>query len=279
MAKTMIITGCSGGFGLCIAERATARGWRVLGSVRKPEDGAGLRAAGCEVGICDLCDEGSVQAFADAAVEWAGGAVDCVVHNAGTAFPAPMAAVTRADLDAQFQVNVIGHFRLNAALLPSLVRAAGTVLFISSISTQLPTAMLGPYAASKRALEAMAEALALEVEPLGLRVGVIRPGSYKTSIWETSVGRGDEYLQADLGVGEPLDSHYRRLGERVRRMALEQPMGDPAQLGRFVVRVAEGAGRWRFYHVTPFPAKVFYVLRRLLPTRLLFRLVRWVVRG
>jgi NAD(P)-dependent dehydrogenase (short-subunit alcohol dehydrogenase family) len=279
MTKTMIVTGCSGGFGLSIAVRAAARGWRVLGSVRRDQDGEGLRAAGCDVGICDLCDEESVQDFAHRAVAWAGGSIDCVVHNAGTAFPAPMAAATRADLMAQFEINGAGHFRLNRALLPAAIKAGGTILFISSISTQLPTALLGLYAGSKRALEAMAEALALEVEPLGVRVGVVRPGSYRTDIWATSAARGDEYLQADLNLGEPLDDHYRQLGERVRRMALGQPMGDPAQLARFVVRIAEGAGRWRFYHVTPFSAKIFYVLRRLLPTRLLFRLVRSVMRG
>ena len=274
MSRTLVVTGCSGGFGLVIAQEAVRQGFRVLGSVRRDADAEGLRAAGCAVGILDLCDEASCIAFAELAAEWCGGRLDAVVHNAGTAFPAPMVGADRSDLRAQFEVNTIGQIHFNGLLMPSLIAAKGRAVFISSISAVMPTALLGPYAASKRALEAMAESLAMEVKALGVSVCVVRPGSYSTGIWDTSVQRGDKYLELDLG--EPLTGHYRRLGEKVRRVALSQPLSDPLGLGRFVLRVLT-ARRSAFYRTTPISARTMQTLCWLLPTRWFHALIRFVL--
>ena len=274
-AKTMVVTGVSSGFGLVIARQALSAGYRVMGSVRKLEDGEALRQAGGEVVLLDLMDEQSCAAFGETVTAWCDGRLDCVVHNAGTAFPAPMVGADREDLRRQFEVNAIGQMSANSYIMDALLAAGGTAIFISSISTQLPTALLGPYAASKRALEAMAEALAMEAGPLGLRVAVVRPGSYRTSIWDTSVPRGDKYLASETGPSERMIPHYKRLGEKVRRVALEQPMGDPEQLGRFVMRVARGGGG--FFNTTPFIAKTMQTIRWALPVAWFHRVVRFVL--
>ena len=277
MSKTLVVTGCSSGFGLVIAQEALRQGWRVFGTVRKASDGEALRAAGGTVGILDLCDADSCRSAAEAVRLWCGGSLDCVVHNAGTAHPAPMIGAERADLRQQFEVNTIGHIDFNACLVDVLLNAKGMSIFVSSISALLPTALLGPYAASKRALEAMVESLAMEVAPLGLRVHVVRPGSYRTAIWSTSVERGDKYLEMS-GSEYPaeVEAHYRRLGKKVRRAATQQPMADPDQLGRYVMRIAAGKAGG-FYHTTPAIAKIQQFLSWLLPTRAFHRLIRWAL--
>ena len=277
MARSLVVTGCSSGFGLTIAQEALRQGWRVYGTVRNLADGEALRAAGGTVGLLDLCDEASCAAAAAAIDAWCDGHLDCVVHNAGTAYPAPMIGAERADLRQQFEVNTIGHIDFNARLIACLYQGQGICLFISSVSSQMPTALLGPYAASKRALEAMAESLAMEVAPMGIRVHVVRPGSYRTAIWGTSVARGDKYLEIRGQYPPEIEEHYHRLGKKVRRAATAQPMADPDQLGRYVMRVASGKAGG-FYHTTPFLAKTQQFFGWLLPTRAFHRLIRWALR-
>jgi NAD(P)-dependent dehydrogenase (short-subunit alcohol dehydrogenase family) len=276
MSRTMVVTGVSSGFGLVIAAEALAQGWRVLGSVRREPDGEALRKLGGDIGLLDICDEASCAAFAEQVNAWCEGSLDCVVHNAGTAYPAPMIGAERQDFRQQFEVNTIGHIDFNARLVEPMMNAGGISIFISSVSTQMPTALLGAYAASKRALEAMAESLAMEVAPLGLRVAVVRPGSYRTAIWETSVKRGAKYLEMGSNLPSRVQEHYQRLGKKVRRAAVDQPMAEPAQLGRFVLQVAAGKRRG-FYHTTPLFAKTQQFFAWLLPTRVFHRLIRWVL--
>ena len=274
--RRMVVTGCSSGFGLVIAQEAIQRGWLVFGTVRRIEDGEALRQAGGTVGLLDLTDSASCKQCAIEIVAWSKGALDCVIHNAGTAFPAPMVGADRDDLRQQFEVNTFGQIDFNGQLIAPLLAARGMSVFISSISTQLPTALLGPYAASKRALEAMAESLSMEMSPLGLTVHVIRPGSYRTAIWGTSAPRGDKYLEMETELPKNVETHYKRLGEKVRRTATQQPLADPDQFARFVLSVAEGRRR-KFFHVTPLLAKVVQLCSSVLPTRVYHRLVRWAL--
>jgi len=275
--RRMVVTGCSSGFGLVIAQEALRRGWEVFGTVRRVSDGETLRQAGGTVGILDLVDEASCARCAQEIAEWSSGSLDCVIHNAGTAYPAPMVGADRADFRAQFEINTIGQIDFNSRLIGPLIAAKGMSIFISSISTQMPTALLGLYAASKRALEAMAESLSMEMGPLGLTVHVIRPGSYRTSIWGTAVPRGDKYLEMDTDLPESIENHYKRLGKKIRRVATEQPMADPEQFARFVLAVAEGRRRG-FFHATPALAKVQSLLAWILPVRSFHRLIRWILR-
>ena len=274
--RRMVVTGCSTGFGLVIAQEALRRGWLVFGTVRRLEDGEALRQAGGVVGLLDLTEASSCAACAQEIIVWCEGTLDCVVHNAGTAFPAPMVGADRDDLRQQFEVNTFGQIDFNGRLIAPLLAARGMSVFISSISTQLPTALLGLYAASKRALEAMAESLSMEMGPLGLTVHVIRPGSYRTAIWNTAASRGDKYLEMDTDLPEVVEAHYKRLGRKVRRVATSQPLADPSQFARFVLQVAEGRRR-RFFHVTPLLAKVTQFFSLILPTRVYHRLVRWAL--
>ncbi len=272
ISRRMVVTGCSSGFGLEVARVAAARGWAVLGTVRKLEDGEALRSFGCEVALLDLCDEASTEAFGEVVRAWAEDGLDCLVNNAGTSYPGPTIALTREDLRAQFEVNTIGHMRVTRQLMSPLVEAKGRVLFISSVSAFLPTPMLGAYAASKRALEALAEAFCLETTPLGLSTCVIEPGSYRTQIWDTSVQRGDAYRGERPAVEQPFVEYFAELGEVTKRAALNQPMGRPAKLAAFVVDQAE-ARSVPMYAPSPGPPRTMRFVRWLMPVRWLHKQV------
>jgi len=266
-ARRMVITGCSSGFGLEVAREARTRGWHVLGTVRRQEDGAKLEEFGCDVALLDLCDEASTEAFGANARAWAQEAgVHCLVNNAGTSFPGPTIALTRDDFRAQFEVNTIGHMRVTRQLMPSLVQAQGRVLFISSVSAFLPTPMLGAYAASKRALEALAEAFCLETEALGLSTCIIEPGSYRTQIWKTSVARGEAYRGERPEVEKPFQDYFESLAEMTKQAALSQPMGKPQNLARFVLDQAE-AKNVPLYAPTPGAPRTMRFFRWLMPAR------------
>jgi NAD(P)-dependent dehydrogenase (short-subunit alcohol dehydrogenase family) len=272
MARKMLVTGCSSGFGLAIARAAKERGWDVMGTVRKEADAAALLEAGCQFTVMDLCDQGSVETFGEAMRGWAEGGLHCLVNNAGTTYPGPTMGLTREDLRAQFEVNTIGHLAVSRELLAPLVAVKGRVMFISSISGFMPTPMLGAYAASKRALEAFAEAFALETAALGLSVCVIQPGPYETEIWATSVPRGERYLEATGPFPDDFVTHFTEMGNQVKAVALGQDMKPASDLGRFVVDKAE-AKRVPFYLPSPGQPRLLRVLHRLLPTRWFHRII------
>ncbi|MGB0592106.1 MAG: SDR family NAD(P)-dependent oxidoreductase [Myxococcota bacterium] len=272
MARTMLVTGCSSGFGLAIAREARERGWDVMGTVRKESDATALLEAGCRFTLLDLCDQDSVEAFGAVVRDWAKGGLSCLVNNAGTTYPGPTMALTRDDLRAQFEVNTIGHLAVSRELLTPLVSAKGRVMFISSISGFMPTPMLGAYAASKRALEAFAEAFALETAGLGLSVCVVQPGPYETEIWNTSVPRGERYLGAEGPFPDEFITHFTEMGNKVKTVALGQDMKPASELGRFVVDKAE-AKRVPFYLPSPGQPRLLRLLHRILPTRWFHRLI------
>lgn len=255
MAKSVVVTGTSTGLGRAIATEARARGWNVMGSVRKDADRAELDAAGITTAICDVTDAASVAAFAKEAAAWCGGRLDALVNNAGTTFPGPVEEQPIDDIRSQFEVNVFGQIAVTQQLLEAVRAARGRVVMISSGSAGAAAPAVGAYAASKLALEGFARAMDLELRPTGVRVYVVRPGAFATSIWDTSTARVENYDEAA--------SRYSGLAERVREVALDESrMGDPSDLGRVVVDVID-ARRPRF--LTSFPHDLENMAPRYLP--------------
>lgn len=255
MAKSVVVTGTSTGLGRAIATAALARGWNVMGTIRKDSDRAALEAAGITAAICDVTDSESVAAFAKEAEAWCGGRLDALVNNAGTTFPGPVEDQPIDDIRAQFEVNVFGQIAVTQHLLETIRAAQGRVVMISSGSAGAVPPIVGAYAASKLALEGFARALDLELRPTGVKVYVVRPGPFATSIWDTSTTRAGTYDEST--------SRYSALAEKVREVALDESrMGDPEDLAAVVVDVMD-ARRPRF--LTSFPHDVENMAPRWLP--------------
>jgi NAD(P)-dependent dehydrogenase (short-subunit alcohol dehydrogenase family) len=191
--------------------------------------------------------------------------LDALVNNAGTAFPAPIELLPVDELRAQFEVNVIAHVAVTQALLPSLKRARGTIINVSSVGGRISTPMLGAYNASKFALEAISDVLRVELAPAGVRVVVIEPSSSPTGIWRTSLAR----------VGERAAGEYAALGDAVSRLAAQSAAsGFPPDLFASTVSGILRAPRPQTRYVIPAAARRRLRLHWLLPDRWWDRLVR-----
>lgn len=225
--RTALITGCSSGFGLGLAQALRARGWDVIASLRDPGR-APRELAGMRVIRLDLGDEAQIAA---AAQEIAG--LDCLVNNAGYALTGPFASYTPEQMRRQMRVNVLGPALLTQLLLPVLKRARGRVINVSSFAGEAGMPMLAMYCAAKHALEGLCESLRHELEPAGVQVALVEPGGFRTRFADNMEwgerAPGPDSLEAGQLAG------YRAMRARL----LARPGRDAAQVVAAIVRLAE----------------------------------------
>lgn len=264
--KRLVVTGASRGFGREIALKAKEEGYLVFGSVRRIDDAAtSLRDAGIRIGLLEMSDEQSVESFIQEVNTWSSGHLDVLVNNAGVAFPIPMEVINSADLIKQFQVNTVSHLRVTAGLMEPLKAARGRVIMVSSQCAIVSTPMTGPYSASKRALEALTEAMTMEVGP-EVSFSIVRAGPYATSIWESSEKIADTYE-----VGQ-----YQSMKNAVRFLAFSYPMKPAKHFADLILRIAKTKSP-RFIYTTPFSARLLMWTRRLVPNRCFFAIMRLIL--
>lgn len=169
--SSVLITGASRGIGRAIAVELAKRGHRVIATARRPEALADLPVD--QRLRIDVTDQDSV----DRAIQDAG-QIDVLVSNAGETVRAPLETVPLAEVERLFQLNTLGALRVAQGVLPAMrERGDGRLVFVSSIQGRLVLPIIGPYGASKWALEALAETLAIETGHFGVKVSVVQPGA------------------------------------------------------------------------------------------------------
>jgi NAD(P)-dependent dehydrogenase (short-subunit alcohol dehydrogenase family) len=194
LTRTALVTGASSGIGEACAVALVNAGWRVLAGVRR----AGDAPDGTEEVLLDVTVPEQIADAAGRVDE-----LDGLVNNAGIAVAAPLEMVPPEELRYQLEVNLVGQVAVTQAVLPALRRAKGRIVFMGSIAGRSALPFLSPYAASKHALEAVADSLRLELRPFGIHVSIVEPGTIKTQIWSTSAARADGLLaSADGQIGE-----------------------------------------------------------------------------
>lgn len=229
--QVCLVTGSSRGFGRLICEHLAANGHRVYAGMRDPSGAGGDLAGSCELVQLDVTDGEAVTQAVQMVIDREG-RLDAVVNNAGYPLWGPVEETPIEETQRQFDVNVFGALRVTRAAVPIMRRQrSGVVVQISSISGRVVAGPFwGHYAGSKFALEALSEALAYELRPFGVRVVLIEPGSYDTTI-------GDS-IQLSPGLVEgrsAYDASYRRIEEKGEPWAL----GDPREVAGAVVRAIE----------------------------------------
>jgi NAD(P)-dependent dehydrogenase (short-subunit alcohol dehydrogenase family) len=169
---TVLITGCSSGFGLETAKLFLDRGWHVVASMRKPDAKLLPTSDRLRILPLDITDPVSVaRAVAEA------GPIDVLVNNAGFGVPSPIELTARETARALFETNTLGTLAMVQAVLPAFrKRRAGVIVNVSSSTTLKPLPLVGLYRASKAAVNALTESLAAEVSPFGVRVHLVLPG-------------------------------------------------------------------------------------------------------
>ena len=167
----ILITGASRGIGRAIAEELTAEGHEVIATARDVSALSDIPAA-LRLRL-DVTDEHSVRAAVAEA-----GPVDVLVSNAGATVRAPMETVPVSEVEQLFALNTFGALRVAQAVMPGMrERRAGKLIFMSSVQGRLAIPLIGPYAASKWALEAIAETLAIEAAHFGISVQLFEPAA------------------------------------------------------------------------------------------------------
>lgn len=185
----VLVTGASSGIGFATALRLARHGTTVFAGIRRQADGeALLRDGGGNVRpmLIDVADRGSLvraRAKIETLTEFR---LDALVNNAGIALGGPLELIPMDALRRQFEVNFFGAIAAIQTFLPLLRESGGRIVNVSSISGKFATPFIGPYAASKFALEAASDALRLELRPFGIFVSLVEPGSVRTPIWKRS---------------------------------------------------------------------------------------------
>jgi NAD(P)-dependent dehydrogenase (short-subunit alcohol dehydrogenase family) len=228
----------------------------VLAGVRKPGDAP----AGTEEVLLDVTDDEQVRAAAAGVGELHG-----LVNNAGIAVAAPLEAIPIDELRRQLEVNVVGQVAVTQALLPALRRARGRVVFVGSIAGRSALPFLAPYAASKHALEAIGDALRIELAPSGIEVSVVEPGSIATPIWTKGAAIADE-IQSRVPA-ETLALYRDRMDAFRRAAAAAGRRGIPPERVAEVVEQALTADRSKTRYLVGRDAKLRAAFERL-PDRL-----------
>jgi len=228
--RSILITGSSSGIGRATAERFAGRGWRVFASMRNLDAGAAMRARAADAGwrlttpALDVTSDESVASATADVLRETGGRIDVLVNNAGYYQFGSLEETSPAELRAQLETNVVGVQRVTRAVLPAMrARRTGTIVTIGSVSGRVAIPLVGPYHASKWALEGMIEALRLELIPFGVRVALIEPGVYHTALHD------NERLAAGAGADSPyaaLLSDYRRQNGKLPRQDDLTPLID-----------------------------------------------------
>ena len=250
--KTVLITGCSSGFGLETARHFLERGWQVVATMRTPREDLLPPSPRLRVLQLDVTDEQSIRRAIAAA-----GPIDVLVNNAGFGAPAPFELTALETVRALFETNTFGTMAVTQAVLPQMrERKSGVIVNVTSSVTYKALPLVGVYRSAKAAVNAFTESLAAEVEPLGVRVRIVLPGSSgETKFRETARAKlrgiedeayGDFMRQAiarmSASTGE--GTHAKDVAEAVWRAAT-----DPSS-PRFIPAGAD-AVQWAAESLTP----------------------------
>lgn len=268
----VLVTGASTGIGFATTQVLAENGYRVFAGVRNSQDAQRLENARGDIRavILDVQQHEQIgQAMRD--IEESAVPLEALVNNAGIAVAGPLEYLPLDEVRRQFEVNVFGALAVTQAALPLLRRTRGRIVFMSSVSGQIAPPFVGAYAASKFALEAIADALRIELAPFGVGVSVIQPGNVRTPIWAKGRNDKDAFIaRMPPAAGE----HYGGAVEKLVRVTEreEQTGIDPGDVAAAVVD-ALSAPRARARYPVGNPPAWQRRFAALLPEKLRDRLI------
>lgn len=234
-----VITGCSSGFGKLTALEFARRGNRVFATMRNTAKDGPLQAEAAAAGVSvevlqlDVNDRASVEKAVAEVIRRAG-RIDVLVNNAGITTQGPIEDFDDDEVAAIFETNVFGVIRVTRAVLPHMrAHKSGTIVTVGSLSGKVAPPYGGIYAASKHAVEALADALYYEVHPFGIRVVLVDPGGFETEISNNSgparrFTEGSAYIELARRFGEAYTKLPGR-GERANAQIVAEAIVDAVE--------------------------------------------------
>jgi NAD(P)-dependent dehydrogenase (short-subunit alcohol dehydrogenase family) len=270
-----VITGASTGIGAACALHLDRLGWRVFAGVRKQADAETLKAQGSprltpiSLEITDTVSISTAASAVAGAIGQAG--LAGLVNNAGIVVPGPIEFLPLPDLRRQLEINVVGQVAVTQAFLPLIRASRGRIVNMGSIQGRMATPFAGAYSASKFALEALTDALRLELAPWGISVSIVEPSAVATPFWEKSAKTAEAMLgsvqpEALVLYAEAIEAVKRTAADAAKRAV------DPVEVAR-VVEHALTAARPRTRYVVGREAKFRAAMALLVPDRVRDNLV------
>ena len=265
--RSVLITGCSSGIGLASAREMKRRGWRVFATARKPQDIARLKdEEGVDSLYLDYTEPDSIAAAAEQVLRATGGKLTALFNNGAYGQPGAVEDLRREVLRAQFEAGFFGWHDLTARIIPAMRKQGeGRIVFCSSVLGLVAAPYRGAYCASKFAVEALADALRLELSATRIKIVLIEPGPIASRFLEHALEAYRRHIDLDA-------SHHAEI-YRARIARLEEGGDQTFKLGPEAVafklaRALESRSPKRRYYVTV-PTYAAALFRRILPTAML----------
>jgi len=269
--KTILITGCSSGIGLCVAKGLHQRGWRVFATARRDEDLARLQELGITAIYLELTDPNSIQQAVTTILEQTDGQLDALFNNAAYGQPGAVEDLSREALKAQFETNLFGTHELTRLILPVMRRQGyGRIISNSSVLGFVALPFRGAYNASKFALEGLTDTLRLELRGSGIHLSLIEPGPISSSFRDNAHAMFKRYIDVEHSVHH--DS-YLGMERRLQKPGPAAPFTLPpeAVLKKVIHALEHPRPRIRYYVTVP--TWLFATIRHFLSYRAMDRLL------
>jgi NAD(P)-dependent dehydrogenase (short-subunit alcohol dehydrogenase family) len=289
MPRHVLITGCSTGIGKACALHLARRGWTVFAGVRREGDAEVLKSETPESAtqilptIIDVLNEASIRAAAEQVARvTASSGLAALVNNAGVSVNGPVELVPIDEWRRQLEVNFFGQIAVTQAMLPLLRTYAAAnpgprparIVMMSSIAGRIGQPILGPYCSSKFALEAMSDALRVELRPQRIGVSLVEPGAIKSEIWR----KGQEEASTKDMTGPQAQPYSELLRGLIVIAAKAAEVAVPAARVARVVERCLTTRRPPAHALVGPDAKLGAVAKWVLPARAMDALLDWAIR-
>lgn len=263
--KTILITGCSSGIGLCCARELKNRAYRVFATARKKQDVEILRAQGFESLQLDLADSESIHNAVDQLLQQTDGKLDALFNNGAYGQPGAVEDLQRSILREQFEVNVFGTQELTNRIIPVMRQQGfGRIVYNGSVLGIISLPFRGAYNASKYALEGLTDTLRLELHGSGINVSIIEPGPISSAFRKNAY---EKYQQNINKENSFFRQNYEAMETRLTKDGPAVPFTLPPEAVYKKLQHALESNKPRAHYYVTFPTYLFGTLKRLLPAK------------
>lgn len=264
-SSNILITGCSSGIGLCAATILHLRGYKVIATVRNPQDAKQLSQLGITTTLLELADSTSIQQTVDFALDHFNGQIDALFNNAAYGQPGAVEDLSREVLRQQFETNVFGTQELTNLIIAQMRKQGhGRIIYNSSVLGFVSMSYRGAYNASKYALEGLADTLRLELSGTDIHISLIEPGPIVSQFRANAFAKYQQNIDKNKSVHHDI---YQAMEQRLTKEGPAVPFTLPAEAVVNKLLHALESKRPKIRYYVTFPTYLFAFLKRILPQR------------
>lgn len=266
-SKTVFITGCSSGIGRAAAKLFQRNGWKVVATMRSPEQETELKKLDDTLVLrLDVTDQASIDSAVQAALKKFGH-IDVLVNNAGYALMGAFENASEEQIQRQFDTNVFGLMRVTRTLLPHFrARKTGLIINVASMAGRLPIPFMSVYNGSKWAVQGFSECLTYELAPFNVQVKIVEPGAVDTAFFGRS---------GDRDNSSGVSAYNAQMSEQFPVIDKTGPGGSTSEDAAAVIFRAATDGKGTLRYSVGKDAKVLLSARKVLPDRVFLPMIGW----